>query len=237
MWGKREGTVRGSFAHTQWQEAEKAAWGSSQLLCHGFAPFLPSMVLLTLLQGSSFGAAVGRGFHRGPWISQEMSTGPGGLQIPRAARGRGRGSRAAPSPAPSARPQHVPTGSTSVTPTRGASPKKLDFANTFCGHCFNSPVSQHSPKPEKLRWFLLCGEGGSCCRSLTYARITHTETLIPLPSHFPPPNDFKHFMKMLFSPKLLPFCLALLSSLLAFPGLPVCWDRDVPAEGGRCWGG
>lgn len=53
-------------------------------------------------------------------------------------------------------------------------------------------------------------------------------------------------MKMLFSPKLLPFCLALPEQAAAFPWAPlhVCAVSHVPAaaaaqpaEGGRCSGG
>lgn len=159
----------------------ESSLGQLHLPCHGFLP-------ISAIQGVPHPAAglLLCGCH-GQGLATDAPTEACGSHRrfplawwpsdPRAERGRGRGSGVAPSPAPNAHPQHMPAGSTSVAPTRGASLKKLDFANTFCGHCFNFPVSQHSLKPEKLRWFLLCAEGGSCCRTLTNAHITHTQRL------------------------------------------------------------
>lgn len=50
---------------------------------------------------------------------------------------------------------------------------------------------------------------------------THTVALLSLPSHFPPPKDFEHFMEMLFSPQTVAFLLRShqAACLLAFPGL------------------
>lgn len=82
--------------------------------------------------------------------------------------------------------------------------------------------------------------GGRLLLSHSHIRTHHTltETLIPLPSHFPPPNDFKHFMKMLFSLKLLPFCLALLRSLGSqCAGVVMALQKGEGAGGAElCWG-
>lgn len=72
-WGGRDVTGSECFALAplRWQEAERSVLGSSRLLCYGFAPFLPPMALLALLQGFSFGALVGRGW-AAPGVASQL---------------------------------------------------------------------------------------------------------------------------------------------------------------------
>lgn len=235
-------------SHLQLQEVNESVMGSSQLLHSGFALSLWSAELPTLLQGFSVRVVLGRGcaapgmasqlhphckalcghvssckspclsqgpFHRLWWalepvdsvgvcsslqtLTQQLVLQPSMCLL--AAGG----------------PVHQLYVAQSFL-------NENDFQRTFCGQNVNFTMSQHSPKPEKQRWFLLGGEGGSCCHSLSYAhtrRHTHTVALLSLPSHFPPPKDFEHFMEMLFSPQTVAFLLRShqAACLLAFPGL------------------
>lgn len=52
---------------------------------------------------------------------------------------------------------------------------KTGFSKHFVGIALIFQCLNTLQKPAKLRWFLLGREGGSCCRSLTYA-CTHTHT-------------------------------------------------------------
>lgn len=226
--GGRQGVLCAS--HLQLQEVNESVTGSSQLLHCGFAPSLWSAELPTPLQGFSIRVVLGRGcaapgmpsqLHphckalcghgspcKGPCISQGSFHRPWWALDPVGSVGV-RGSLQ------TLTQQLVLQPSMCLLAAEGSVQKlyvvqsflnENDFQSTFCGQNVNFTMSQHSPKPEKQRWFLLGGEGGSCCHSLSYAH-THTVVLLSLPSHFPPPKDFEHFMEMLFSLQTVAFLL------------------------------
>lgn len=112
--------------HLQWWEVEGSGLGSSQLLCRGFALFLPCVVLLALLQGFSFRALVAGGCAAPPgWAPSSIPAaqlhvateapakahasdrrfpgGPGGLQVEWAVCGQGSWAASSTSPGSSAR--------------------------------------------------------------------------------------------------------------------------------------
>lgn len=104
--------------------------------------------------------------------------------------------------------------------------------------CFNFSMSQHSPK-------LRNGDGFySVWREVLFLLYAHIQTvaLLSLPPHLPPPKDFKHFMKTIFShPNCYLSAVFSPSSPLPFPRfcsqsgqsqlLHVCDVSDIPAVG------
>lgn len=196
-------------SHLQLQEVNESVMGSSQLFHSGFALSLWSAELPTLLQGFSVRVVLGRGcaapgvpsqLHphckalcghvsscKGPCLSQGSFHRLWWALEPV-------GSVGVCSSLQTLTQQLVLQPSMCLLAAGGPVHQlyvaqsflnENDFQRTFCGQNVNFTMSQHSPKPEKQRWFLLGGEGGSCCHSLSYAhtrRHTHSgSSFSPIP--------------------------------------------------------
>ncbi|XP_040431396.1 uncharacterized protein LOC121078870 isoform X2 [Cygnus olor] len=241
--GGRQGVLCAS--HLQLQEVNESVMGSSQLLRCGFAPSLWSAELPTLLQGFSIRVVLGRGcaapgmpsqLHphckalcghgspcKGPCISWGSFHRPWWALDPV-------GSIGARSSLQTLTQQLVLQPSMCLLAAEGSVQQlyvvqsflnENEFQRTFRGQNLNFTMSQHSPKPEKQRWFLLGGEGGSCCHSLSYAH-THTQWFFFL-SHptFLLQKTSNTLWKCYFLPKLLPFCCVLTKQPAGFPWAPL----------------
>lgn len=120
------------------------------------------------------------------------------------------------------------------------------FRTHFVGIALISQCLNTLQKPERLRWFLLGREGGSCCLSLSLTRMWRLFSSFPLSS--------SKRLQTLYENVIFSQTVAFPSSLLAFPGLcsQSAWSQPLhvcnvsnvpaadaaePAEGGRCSGG
>lgn len=238
--GGRQGVLCAS--HLQLQEVNESVMGSSQLFHSGFALSLWSTELSPLLQGFSIRVVLGRGC-AAPGMPSQLHLNCKALYGHISSR---KGPCLSQGPFHRLWWALEPLDSVGVCSSLQTLTQQLvlqpsmcllaaagpvhqlyvvqsylnenDFQCTFCGQNVNFTISQHSPKPEKQRWFLLGGEGGSCCHSLSYAHThTHTQWLFFL-SHptFLLQKTLNTLWKCYFLPKLLPFCCVLTKQ-------PACW--------------